>query len=242
MKKKSRIGVILAAGLGSRLYTFDSKPLIHVNNMELLLRTIFSLELAECISIVIVLGWNAKKIKEYISSKYRGAIELKYVFNPDYKLQNGISVLCAKPFIKNDIILTMADHILDYKIMELVKNHTPPDNGATLCVDYKLETIFDMDDATKVYAEDNLVKDIGKKIKKFNCIDTGVFIGTSGLLDAIEEVFKKNGDASLSEGVQLLASKGKMEALDIGDCFWQDVDTPEMLKHAEKLLKKHDKG
>ena len=241
MKNKTiKTGIILAAGLGTRLCESDSgskaKPLFSVNELTLLLRAIDSHEIACRDRVVIVVGWEAESVENHVRTHYKGSIELIFIYNEYYRLQNGISVLCASPLATDGFILTMADHILDDKIMQLAKHHTPPDNGATLCVDYKLDTIFDMDDATKVYAQGNLVKSIGKEINKFNCVDTGVFIGTTGLMDAIAEVYKKNGDASLSEGVQLLAAKGKMEVLDIKDGFWQDVDTPEMLAHAEKLL------
>ena len=56
-------------------------------------------------------------------------------------------------------------------------------------------------------------------------------------LSTISRVYEQNGDASLSDGIQVLAEMGKMTCIDIGDCFWQDVDTPEMLEYAEKLLK-----
>ena len=58
-------------------------------------------------------------------------------------------------------------------------------------------------------------------------------------MDAIKQVYQKKGDASLSEGVQLLADKGLMEVLDIKDAFWQDVDNLDMLQHAAKLLNGH---
>lgn len=237
----NRTGVILAAGLGSRIQDDcnDSqliKPLTPVDGLILLLRTINSLEKATCNKIVIVLGFRAKKIEEFIKENYSGRNKIQFAVNNKYHLQNGISVLCARPYVGQEYILTMADHILDDKIMSLIQKHKPPKGGATLCVDYKLDTIFDMDDATKVHSIGSYVKKIGKRLTEFNCIDTGVFIGSAGLMDAIKQVYQKKGDASLSEGVQLLADKGLMEVLDIKDAFWQDVDNLDMLQHAAKLL------
>ncbi len=242
MKNKiKKPGIVLAAGLGSRLCGFHNenkcKPLANVDDIALLIRTLRSHEVAGCKTVIIVLGWQAEKIKQNIVSQYTGAIDLQFVYNEHYKLNNGISVLCAKPFIEETFILTMADHILDDPIMQLAGENIPPENGATLCVDFKVDTIFDIDDATKVFATNGLIRSIGKNLKEYNCIDTGVFIGTNGLMEAIETIFNKNGDASLSEGVQILSEKRKMAVLDIKDSFWQDVDTPEMLEHAEKILK-----
>jgi choline kinase len=123
-------------------------------------------------------------------------------------------------------------------MMKIAANHTPPDQGASLLVDYKIDTILDMDDATKVLEEDGKIKQIDKQLTDFNCIDTGVFVCTKALLDAIQETFNKKGDASLSDGVKQLADRGKMTVVDIKEHFWQDVDTPEMLEYAEEYLQK----
>ena len=239
--KNIRDGIILAAGLGSRLNNSDLKttikPLANVESITLLVRTINSLEVAGCRRAVIVLGWKAEQVKKQITTRYKGPLELVFVYNKNYRLKNGISVLCARPFITREYILTMADHILDDDIMYRIRDHHPPEGGATLCVDYKLDTIFDMDDATKVQTLESRIIKIGKELSEFNCIDTGVFIGTEGLMGAIEEVYNKKGDSSLSDGVQLLAQRGLMEALDIKNSFWQDVDNMDMLLHAEKLLR-----
>jgi 1L-myo-inositol 1-phosphate cytidylyltransferase len=236
-----KTGIILAAGLGSRLCDPDKstevKPLVSVDSFALLLRTIRSLELAGCIRVVIVLGYQADRVKSFVQSNHREGADLIFVINDKFGLQNGISVLCARPFAEQEYLLTMADHILDDAIMHLVRDHHPPIGGAALCVDYKLDTIFDIEDATKVLAEQTRIKKIGKKLKTYNCIDTGVFIGTDGLMDAIDQVYMKKGDASLSDGVQLLANRGLMEVVNIHDAFWQDVDNENMLKHAEKLLR-----
>ena len=202
-----------------------------------MIRTIHSLGIAGCQYIIIVLGYQAESIEKYIHTNYQGPIELKFVFNPQYKQQNGVSVLCARPYVTDEFILTMADHILDEGIMRLAKGHSPPVGGATLFVDYKLDTILDMEDATKVFSDGRIILAIGKNLTNYNCIDTGVFIGTDGLMKALDRVYVQKGDTSLSDGVQELAKTGLMEATDIENCFWQDVDTIETLTHAETLLK-----
>ncbi len=236
-----KIGVILAAGLGTRLCPLNSqentKPMFPVDEISLLLRTIHSHEVALCERVVIVVGWQAEAVIDHVKNRYNGQLQLEFVYNEHYFLKNGISVLSARDHVDEHFILTMADHILDDNIMKLLSKYSPPQDGALLCVDYKIDTIFDIDDATKVFVKNDLILNIGKTIKTYNCIDTGVFLCSQGLMDALSDIYKKNGDVSLSEGIQVLANKGLMKALDIKDCYWQDVDTPEMLSHAEKILK-----
>jgi len=240
--------VILAAGFGSRLAgTVDStsiKPLTPVAGVPLIFRTIDGLQRAGHSRIVIVLGHKNDEIEEAVNSKYENELEIIFTYNSKYHLKNGVSVLAAKDYIKNDGIftLTMADHILEQSLIDKAFEHQPVANGATLLVDYKTEDIFDMDDATKVKSVDHKIVDIGKQINDYNCIDTGLFVCTTGLLDILEELFTKNGDVSLSEGVNRLAGEGKMYTLGIGDAFWQDVDTPEMLQYAEEVLSKKERN
>lgn len=237
----TRSGIILAAGFGSRLNgTVEEtsfKPLTPVAGVPLIFRVIRNLRIAGCDRVVIVLGHGYKEIKKSIEKHYDGPVELIYAYNEDYNLKNGVSVLTAGKYVEDEFVLTMADHILEDSLMEKVSNHYPPEDGATLLVDYKLDTIFDMDDATKVWSEGNRLVSIGKQIEKYNCVDIGVFLGTQGLIKALDDQFQEKGDVSLSEGVQELARREKMEVLDIEDGFWQDVDTPEMMRHAEKKLK-----
>lgn len=236
----NKTGIILAAGFGSRLAGTDDetdlKPLTTVNGIPLIYRTIRSLKIAGCTKVVIVLGFGFNQIKKDILESYMGELPIEFVRNNKFELSNGVSVLAAEPLVEGNFVLTMADHILSDEMMLLANEHVPPENGATLLVDYKLNEIFDMDDATKVYSQNGKIQSIGKEIKEYNSIDTGVFVCTQQLMDEIKKVYKKQGDASLSDGVQALANKGKMHTLDIGEAYWQDVDTPEMLEHAEKIL------
>ena len=237
----SRTGVVLAAGFGSRLAgtheATDLKPLTPVAGTPLLLRTLHSLETAGCSRAVIVVGYGMDTVQTEIENRYDGPLSLTFAVNEHYDRQNGVSVLAAEPYVDDGpFLLTMADHVLGDTLMEKARHHCPPEHGATLLVDYKLDTIFDMDDAMKMRVEDGRPRAIGKWLDEYNCVDTGVFVATSGLMETLSAVYAAKGDAALSDGIQRLMGEGRMQTLDIGPGFWQDVDTPEMLAHAEKML------
>lgn len=237
-------GVILAAGFGSRLAGVSGatqlKPLTPVAGRPLMLRTLDSLALAGCRRVVIVVGFSGDEVRASVESSYRGDQELIFVQNRKFELANGVSVLAAAAHIGDHFLLTMADHVFSRSVMKLAGSHRPIAGGATLLVDYKLDDVFDMDDATKVIAKKGYVVEIGKQLSSFNCVDTGLFVCTQGLVSALKAVYQEREDASLSEGVARLSMQGRMTALDIGDGFWQDVDTPEMLAEAERHLTEID--
>lgn len=241
VSKNIRKGLILAAGYGSRLEGIspitDFKPLTPVLGVPLIFRTIDSLSKAGCSEILIVLGYGHTEVKRAILESYEGETPLRFIYNEKYDLSNGVSVLSAKNYVGEVFVMTMADHVLGDSLMQIARDFEPEENSAALLVDYKINTIFDMEDATKVLSEDGKIVSIGKQIEEFNCIDTGVFICTRGLINSLEKFYESHGDASLSNGVQDLATSGKMFTVDIGDGFWQDVDTPEMFKYTEQVLR-----
>lgn len=235
-----RTGVILAAGFGSRLRSKADerklKPLTPVAGVPLIFRAFRSLEIAGCDHIVVVTGFRSEALGRAIREGYRTSARIELVVNDRYDLANGVSVLAAADRVEDDFIVTMADHVLGDDVMQLARRHRSSPGGATLLVDRRVDEVFDLDDATKVKTRDGLIVDIGKQIPEYDCIDTGVFVCTRGLVDALQAVYDEHGDASLSQGVARLAQVGKMSVLDIGNGFWQDVDTPEMLAHAEAML------
>jgi choline kinase len=166
-------------------------------------------------------------------------VPLQFVVNERYDLKNGLSVLAAAEFVGDSFLLTMSDHVFGDEVMRRAGGHTPPENGASLVVDYRLDTIFDMDDATKVKERNGLIVEIGKDLHDFDCVDTGLFICTPALMTALRQAVDTSGDVSLSQGVEHLARAGRMSVVDIGDGFWQDIDTPAMLEHAERMLEAH---
>ena len=233
--------VILAAGLGSRLAktSDDIKPLKLVGGMSLIRRNIQHLADCGIEEVVIVTGYHADILENVIRNECEHLpIRLAFVFNPEFKKSNGISVLAAKKAIRGNFILTMADHIFDPVMLEHAASTIPPQNGAILCVDYKLNDVFDMDDATKVLVQNGKVANIGKQIPNFNAVDTGLFVCTRSLFSALECARVNSGkdDCSLSDGVAALVKSAAVAVQDIGALQWQDVDDDMMLRHAESMV------
>jgi len=88
----------------------------------------------------------------------------------------------------------------------------------------------------KVQTRGGRILQIGKDLTRYDAIDTGLFVCPLKIFDYLERV-KRDGDCSLADGVRSMASEGEARAVDIGNAWWQDIDTPAMLACAETQLR-----
>jgi len=110
-----------------------------------------------------------------------------------------------------------------------------------VAVDRKIDSIFDLDDAMKLQTRGDRVVAIGKNLRAYDAIDTGLFVCPLEIFKYFGRA-KQHDDCSLADGVRLMAEEKKVRAVDIGGAWWQDVDTPEMLQRAEKVMLKRTKS
>lgn len=226
--------VILMAGVGSRLGGAGgalAKPLVEIGGRPLISYTFEALERAGVRHAHAVLGAHGERLAAEVAALAPAAIQFHTITNPEWQKQNGVSVLCAAGKVKAPFFLVMGDHLFEFAILEaLLKGGDPAQ--ANLAVDRKIETIFDLDDATKVQTTGERIIAIGKDLAEYDAIDTGVFLCPEEIFVYLRRT-QCNGDCSLSDGIRLMGAEGKARALDIGAAWWQDVDTPEMLREAE---------
>lgn len=230
--------LIVAAGMGGRLrQRGQSKPLIPVNGVRLLERVIARARSAGVERFFVVSGYRGEELRAALDIFCaREAIPIVHIPNEEWQRGNGVSVLKARPFLDGPFLLTMCDHLVDPDILRNLMASTPEPDTVTLAVDFNVAgSINDLDDVTRVMCSNGRIEHIGKVIREFNAIDTGVFLCTPVIFDALE-VSQAAGDDSISGAMNVLARRDRARYFDIQGRLWLDVDDPATLDKAEALL------
>ena len=231
--------LIIAAGKGSRLWRRgDSKPLISVLGVPLIERVMRCAMQAEINDFYVVSGYQGEHVRHFLDGLARRCgVRITHIINDAWKQGNGLSVLKAGEDLDGHFLLLMGDHLFDPAIVQDLARKPPGEGKITLAVDSDItNSLINMDDVTRVRSENGKVCDIGKGLATFNGFDTGIFLCTPVLFQALERSMAKHGDTSLTGGVRCLAAEGRVNLFDIRGRFWLDVDDPHDLELAERAL------
>ena len=237
----AKLALILAAGNGSRIAARSGegpKPLVAMNGKPLLEHVMSNARDAGIERFVIVVGYRGYAIKEWYASHPLPGVQVTWIEIADFRKDNGISVLCAKKAVHEKFLLLMADHMFEAETARSVLRQRLAKHEVVLAVDRNIGSIFDLDDATKVRLEEDRIVEIGKTLRVYNALDTGMFLCSPALFGWLEKA-AINGNCSLSDGLRLMAADGKFRGFDIGDAHWQDVDTPAALDYAQQVFPAH---
>ncbi len=236
--------LIIAAGKGTRLSPRGlSKPLVPLLGVPLIERVIRTAASSGVSRFYVVTGYHGEEVRLFLNQVASGAnLQITPVANEEWEKGNGLSVLKARKWLDEDFILLMADHLFDAEILRKVQGEPLPAGEVRLAVDYGLQTNqrVDLDDVTRVLTRDGKIVDIGKGIQSYNAYDTGIFLSSPVIFQAIETCFSTLGDSSLSGAIKLLAGQGKVRPFDIGDRFWMDIDDEKALCAAAEIIPPRD--
>ncbi|MFQ5443094.1 MAG: NTP transferase domain-containing protein, partial [Nitrospinales bacterium] len=231
--------LIIAAGKGLRLRNKgDSKPLIPIFGVPLIERVIRGAHAAGADDFYVVTGYQGERLRAFLDSlAARLEIRITPIINEDWEKANGLSVLKARDYLRQPFLLMMADHLFNPSIVRQLTELPLADGEIALGVDRNLSNpLVDLEDVTRVKTEGGKIQNIGKNLEDYNGFDTGLFVCTPAIFDALERCAEETGDTSLSGAVRGLASSGGANAIDINGQFWVDVDDPEAFRRAEKAL------
>ncbi len=241
--------IILAAGMGKRLGDLtknNTKCMVEVNGVKLIDRVIIQLSKLNLSRLVIVVGYEGKKLMDYIGHRYDNILKIDYVENPIYDKTNNIyslalakEVLCA-----DDTLLLESDLIYEDRILEMIVEHPDPN----LALVAKYESWMD-GTMVRIDTDRNIVNFVPKQAFRYEDVD--VYYKTVNIykfsrefstneyvpfLDAYCKVMGNNEYYEQVLRVLTLLHTSTLKALPIGDEKWYEIDDVQDLDIASTLF------
>lgn len=235
--------IMLAAGMGKRLgrYTQNgTKCMVQVNGKSLIEYAIESLIAAHVDRMVIVVGYKAQVLKDYIASKFNdsnlGGMKIEYIENSVYDKTNNIYsfYLAREELLKDDTILLESDVI--YKPEMITNLISSPDKN--LAVVSQFESWMDGTCAL-LDSERNIVGMVDKKV--FNWQNTSNYYKTVNIykfsrefadqyyipfLEAYQKAFGKNEYYEQVLKVLTFLGSDTLKGFVVPGDDWYEIDDP----------------
>ena len=161
----------MAAGMGKRLKELTknaTKCMVEVNGVTLIKRALSSLDQLSLDRIVLVVGYEGKKLQDYVST-LNVRTPIVYVDNPIYDKTNNIySLFLARNYLeKDDTLLLESDLIFEDAVLKRLVEDPYPSLALVAAYESWMDgTVVTLDE------EDNITSFIGKKDFDFNKPDS----------------------------------------------------------------------
>ncbi len=230
--------LIVAAGQGARLREHpELKPLVPIAGAPLVEHVIARALRAGASEFVVVNGHRGEELRAALDAiAGRTGARVSHVHNDAWQRANGVSVLAARALLPEPFLLSMCDHLVDPAILRDLMAEPAVPGTVTLAVDHDIDSPNnDPEDCTRVRCEGGLIRRIGKLIPDYNAFDTGVFLCTPAMFEALERS-QAAGEDSISGAMTVLAGLGRARAFDVGGRAWVDVDDAAAFARAEALM------
>jgi choline kinase len=210
------------------------KPLIEVGGAPLIAQALAHAEASGCDEAVVVVGYEGARVRAAVEA-LNTPLTIRFVQTPDPTAPNGHSLLAAEPLVADRFFLQMVDHVYAQAVLPLLDDGPPQEiEAGRLLVDHAPDGL-DLDDATRVRLDGDWITAIGKGLEPWDAIDTGCFVLTAAVFDALRQV-PATEPRTVSSAMRGLAARRALLAIDIGRIRWADVDTPADRESAERLL------
>ncbi len=236
------IGIILAAGVGSRLRPLTHnipKCLIKVSGKEILKYQIEAYSKSNIKNLIIVSGYLHEEIESFIKIENFENIKIEILHNNIFEITNNMySLWLALHYVEGGFIFSNGDVIFDPSILNSLMI-SKEDN--LIAVDVGENRPENM----KVTIKDGYIDSINKNISEKESFGTSIDIYKIGpksksiLFDLITRKYIENNiiDQWTEVALQDLLSIVKVLPLDIMHKKWMEIDTFADLEAAQYLFK-----
>jgi len=238
-----KTAVILAAGEARRLREEKgrevSKPLLKVGGLHLLERSILTLRESGIEHFRVVVGYLQESLITTIKGlKSLAKIDIQFIKCEDFEKGNGVSLAAGARQLEEPFLVAMADHVsvVDTikRFLEKIEEHPGKPQLAT---DPDPDSVFDIDDATKVKSEEGKIVALSKELYDYSEIDMGLFYFPKDFGKKIQ-AHVDAGARTVADVVNAIIQNEPFLSVPLKGALWQDVDTFKMAREAEKRIMK----
>lgn len=233
---RPRVGVVLAAGESERLRAVTgggSKALVNLGGLRLVERAIRTLLGLGLERVVVVVGFHSGPVAAVAQRAAPGRVQV--VEAPHWKEGNGASLSAAEGALAGEpcFFLTNGDHVFsEDALLDLLEAGEP---AVLVDPDPHRDVVWE---ATKVSLHtDGRIVELGKSLADPTA-ECGAMVLAPSIFASVAASLKE-GDGSLSAAVSRVARGERIAAVPLRRlAWWQDIDTPEDLARAGKLLRR----
>lgn len=244
--------IILAAGMGKRLGELtknNTKCMVEVNGVKLIDRVLTYLSHLDLKRIVIVVGYKAENLVNYIENQY-GNLNVEFVENPIYDKTNNIySLALAKDkFKEDDTLLLESDLIYEESMLHLLVDNQQPDLALVAKYEKWMDgTMVTIDDDCNILnfisKKEFKQSEVDKYYKTVNIYKFSKSYINNQYLPLLEAYCQMKGNNEYYEEVLrvlTMIDKSSLKALPIGDEKWYEIDDIQDLDIAETIFAEGD--
>lgn len=224
----------------------NTKCMVPVNGKPIIDRMLTQLSALNLDRVVIVIGYEGKKLQEYIGSRYNDCLNIVYVENPIYDKTNNIySLALAADYLQqDDTILLESDLVFEDRMLKLIVDNS----YSTLALVAKYQSWMD---GTMVKIDDqcNILNFVPKKAFDYSEVDqyyktVNIYkfskdFSQQKFVPFINAYCKALGPNEYYEQVlQVITSidNSNIKALPISDEKWYEIDDIQDLDIAEAIF------
>lgn len=240
--------IILAAGMGKRLKDLTSnatKCMVEVNGVTMIERMLSQLDALHLNKIIMVVGYEGKKLMEYVQS-LPISTKIEFVDNDVYYKTNNIySLYLAREYLtQDDTLLLESDLIFEDAVLQrLISNPYP-----SLALVAKFESwmdgtvvVLDEEDNIKNFLgkKDFVFEDIAGYYKTVNIYKFSKAFSQSHYVPFLEAYSKALGNNEYYEQVLkviTLLDKPEIKAERLDGELWYEIDDVQDLNIAESIF------
>ena len=250
------LGVILAAGMAKRLRPLtDERPkcLLKVGERTLLQRTVDAMLAAGINELVVVTGYRANMIRDFLTSHYLtpqsnlspltshlSPLKIHFIDNPDYAHNNNIfSLWLTRPYTDGrDFLLMDSDILCDPAIIPTVIN---VGDSALALNRHELG-----EEEMKIVADaEGRITEISKTCRPEDAAGESVGVErmtadySTALFRELEQMIEREGliDIFYERAFERLIPQGHtFRVVDTTEYFSYELDTPEDFERAQQLM------